>query len=88
MRTEVERFAKLMEQQLVANDHKGGWSHEHVDHLVVRLVEEVSELMGAIAYGSGSDVVAKEAADVANFAMMVADVVGGLRLERIEAGDG
>jgi NTP pyrophosphatase (non-canonical NTP hydrolase) len=82
----VEWFAKLMEEQLKANDHKGGWSDEDTDYLLGRLDEEVQELKDALVTyyfeishrGECQKLaknVRKECADVANFAMMIADTL-------------
>ncbi len=86
LRSEVNRFAKLMERKLRANDHKGGWERETTAYLSRRLGQELKELRGAVARLNGSTdptpeqvaTVGKEAADVANFAMMIADVCGAL----------
>jgi len=91
-RAEVKAFALLMEEKLRENDHKSGWRGCDVDALFVRLVEEARELRGcplreAQGYAPRSmtpDVpaerlrIGREAADVANFAMMIADVCGAL----------
>ena len=86
LRPEVQAFAQAMETQLRANDHKGGWKDCTRDYLMTCLVDEVSELR-AEAYGRTfswyslepkPEKVRAEAADVANFAMMIADVLGGL----------
>lgn len=91
LRPEVAAFAQLMERELRANDHKGGWANEDPRHLYDRLIEEDSELkvalhqyQGRVRRGEGgptadaSEIVGSEAADVANFAMMIADVCGAL----------
>lgn len=92
LRPEVAAFAQAMEAQLRANDHKPGWKGIEPDALLDRLREERRELEVAVlqievyAMGNCSPAntthyvgrVVKEAADVANFAMMVADVCGGL----------
>ena len=44
-RPEVERFADLMEAQLRANDHKGGWQDCAPHLLLMRMIEETSELL-------------------------------------------
>jgi NTP pyrophosphatase (non-canonical NTP hydrolase) len=62
-----------MEQELAANDHKGGWSHMSTAALLRRLRQELGELAKAIADGKDEKVVASEAGDVANFAMMIAE---------------
>lgn len=92
-RPEVRAFADLMEKTLQANDHKGGWKDELPSlDLLPRLREETVELEEAIAFwitqtnwGEAAlympravERVAREAADVANFAMMIADVCGAL----------
>lgn len=91
----VEAFAKEMEEKLQANIHKGGregWEDDDPDALCDRLVEEVKELTEALRLrrslplGASSPAmtsrITQEAADVANFAMMIADVCGGLNVKR------
>lgn len=83
-RPEVCAFADLMEQKLQANDHKGGWRGDAPWPLFLRLKEEVRELADLLGPGTRGDFaswayrVGREAADVANFAMMIADVCGAL----------
>jgi NTP pyrophosphatase (non-canonical NTP hydrolase) len=74
-RREVVQFAGLMESRLAANDHKSHWEAEDTDWLLGRLLEEVEELKAEVANGDlgGSEQVRQECADVANFAMMIAD---------------
>ena len=74
---EVWAFMHLMEERLRANDHKPGWKQDIVPALFRRLQEETAELDGAIDFGTAGEI-AKETADVANFAMMIADVSGAL----------
>ena len=74
-RESVLRFAQMMEERLAANDHKGGWANETPDWLAARIVEECGELLGALAQNQA---VGEECADIANLAMMVADVCGEL----------
>lgn len=79
-RREVRLFAQQMESRLRANDHKPGWKQDDVRALLWRLWDEANELDVATIPEQGwspADI-AKEAADVANFAMMIADVCGGL----------
>ncbi len=83
-RMDVQRFAIAMEEKLRANDHKGGWEEEPPADLYEHLQEEVEELGEAIGYGitgqcDDRKLILAEAADVANMAMMVADVCGALR---------
>lgn len=83
-RPEVRAFADLMEAQLRANDHKPGWKSDPVWPLIERLHEECSELHREVDVGDEPGTpawisrVGNEAADVANFAMMIADVCGAL----------
>lgn len=93
-RPKILAFAIAMEAQLRRNDHKGGWSSCTVDELLKRLREEVDELERECwptcrcrEVGCGcfnlldKNRVASEAADVANFAMMLSDVTGSLRID-------
>jgi hypothetical protein len=86
-RPEVVAFADLMERQLRANDHKPGWKHDEPFDLQERVEQEAAELSTAVAEWEGhtgyteaalSRAVGREAADVGNMAMMVADVCGAL----------
>lgn len=85
LRPEVQRFAAAMERELRANDHKGGWRNDAPGRLLRRLWQEADELARALdahktdPSAETSARVASEAADVGNFAMMIADVCGGLR---------
>lgn len=82
-RPEVQKFAYLMECRLNCNSHKPGWKNEDASTLIVRLRDQLEELNATTIYprddGYHASVVGDEAADVANFAMMVADVSGSLR---------
>lgn len=72
IRDSVTQFAELMERVLRENDFKGGWERITPAQLINRLVDELDELVDAIHAGRTNDVI-KEAVDVANFAMMLAD---------------
>jgi len=74
MRTEVSWFAGEMEKRLKANDNKGGWQSCSIWWLYKRLLEETGELAEVLS-GARDGNSTKEAADVANFAMMIADQV-------------
>ena len=71
----VEPFTEAMKAKMTANSHKGDmWKNEMTaDALLVRVQEELNELVQAVAYGVDPEFVLAEAADVANMAMMVAD---------------
>lgn len=86
LRPEVMAFARLMETVLRQNDHKGGWKECEPDWLANRVLEEAAELKEAADAGAihsppdkdEQEAIAREAADVANFAMMIADVCSAL----------
>lgn len=83
VRPEVARFAVMMELKLRENDWKESWKHSSPEFLIRRLQQEYRELVDAVIYGDNPTPqhIAQEAADVANYAMMVADVRGGLELD-------
>ncbi len=70
----VVSFAAQMEKKLLDNDFKGGWSDSDVEYLIERLRDEVDELEKAVYSESktGKEITL-EAADVANYSMMIAD---------------
>lgn len=84
LREPVAWFACAMEYKLRMNDHKQPWADMSFVYLMARLREETKELEHAIeTYNChdretvddkcARDTVIQEAADVANFAMMIAD---------------
>jgi NTP pyrophosphatase (non-canonical NTP hydrolase) len=87
VQTLVLEFARRMDAKLVANRNKGdraGWLKENVDWLFGRLQGELRELQheilvawrlreAGLADPEQARKLADEAADVANFAMMIAD---------------
>ena len=73
LRPEVAWFAEQMELVLRANDHKPGWQNDAPVDLLKRLYEEVEELRDGMFIPVNANTIVKEAADVANFAMMIAD---------------
>jgi len=73
-RPEVVAFADAMEAKLKANDHKRHWRFLDMRTLSRRLTEEREELRRAVEIGDPAEVL-REAADVANFCMMTADMV-------------
>lgn len=78
-RPEVIAFAVAMERKLKANDHKGGWHSCGLPYLLRRIKQEVEELETLVcSTPRPPDQVCGEAADVGNFAMMIADVMEAL----------
>lgn len=72
----VRWFVRAMREKLRKNAHKGGWRQDHPLVLLARLIEESGEL--AALLGQHPDEwdfqkITEEAADVANFAMMIQD---------------
>ncbi len=86
LRPAVLAFAYAMETKLRVNDHKGGWARCSNGYLLRRLRNETKELASALHrqnrsrkdWNSHAPLILAEAADVANFAMMIADVCGNL----------
>jgi hypothetical protein len=75
LRPQVLAFAVAMEERLRANDRKGGWSSCTDTYLKNRTYEELREWYAAWKTGQPT---LHEAADVANFLMMMADSHGEL----------
>lgn len=74
LRPEVQQFAVLMELQLRKHDDRPGWKAERIGYLQKRLIQELEELDLDMIMGCSANKVCEEAADVANFCMMIADV--------------
>lgn len=74
-RSVVEWFTERMEEKLMRNDHKGGWEVMGPRELIARARQELDELEQAVENKKGGAAIASEAADVANFVMMLADVM-------------
>lgn len=66
----VLNFAIEMQKKLDKNEHKSGWSECTYEYLLNCLNREMRELAQAIEKRKG---VVGECADIANFAMMIAD---------------
>lgn len=78
IRDEVAQFAASMERKLKANDHKDHWEGAPMGYLLRRLREEVAELEQAVRSSNDPVKIGGEAADVGNFAMMIADNMASL----------
>lgn len=84
-RRETTAFAQLMLLKLAKREFKGDWRTMTIEELFVLLQDEVEELkdevlehLCASSFGNRQSIV-DECVDVANFAMFIADVVGGLK---------
>lgn len=73
LREPLRSFAKTMELKLCENDDKGGWEGCTLAYLTRRLQGEFGEVRRALKSNKSADEVERECADVANFAMMIAD---------------
>jgi len=77
LRQSVIDFAELMELILQDNDYKDGWKEVSKNYLWKKLLIEIDELKEALIdypyHGCNAKEVKKECADIANFAMMIAD---------------
>lgn len=83
IRSEVKTFAEFMEVSLKLNDYKGGWRNKTPDWLMSRLKDEVQDLQAALDFALYNEEKIGECVDVANYAMMIADVLS-LRREDAE----
>lgn len=86
----VDWFAERMKQKLrkPENEAKGGWREDPFLNLLSRLNEERKELVAEICdddkYSFDYEAIMNEAADVANFAMFIADRALQLSLTKLE----
>ena len=69
----VMTLANKMDEKLSKNAHKGRWEDVNPLWAFKRLIDEASELLEAVLQGFDQDEVWKEAADVANFALIIAE---------------
>lgn len=73
VRPDLQRFFDAMVYKLRRNAHKGNWEDLTLGRAQDLLMAEVKELGEAIADGNSAEIVF-EAADVANFALMSANI--------------
>lgn len=78
LRHSVQAFAERMEATLRKHDAKKGgqynWRKDTPASLIARLEDEAWEVRNALESGGSIADIAKEAVDVANFALMISDV--------------
>lgn len=70
---DLQRFFDAMVYKLRRNAHKGRWEDMNVSDALQRLREEVDELQEAVDAGSSMEIT-MESCDVANFALIVANI--------------
>ena len=68
----VAQFAAHMRRKLLENTHKGPWRELSSDYLMTLMADEMDELEEALEKGDPKAII-DECADVANFAMFIAD---------------
>jgi len=73
LRPDLQRFFDAMIYKLRRNKHKGRWEDLDIPKTVERMRDEIAELEEAISEGSTVEVLF-EAADVANFALITANI--------------
>ena len=69
----IEGFSNTMKIKLDVNGYKSHWSEKKNSYLLERLKEEVKDLENALI---NNEPILGECADIANFAMMIADKEG------------
>lgn len=78
MRNALKIFADRMEEELRKNDFRGGWKKENPEMMMAKLWDEMYDLDDQVDHylaGKGDrEQIMKEAVDVANYAMFVADI--------------
>jgi NTP pyrophosphatase (non-canonical NTP hydrolase) len=71
----IEFISQQMKIKMSENMHKPGWRDDNLLDLLSGCQEEVYELYNSIFNDYKADDIIRECADVANFVMMIADVV-------------
>jgi hypothetical protein len=72
---DIRRFIDAMMLKLEKNAHKGKWEGLSIDDAFMRLEDEITELRAEVKYGPGNSMkTVLEAADVANFALIIASI--------------
>ncbi len=78
MRPAVKYFAETMEKRLMENEHKGGWKDCKPEFLLSELRKNLAYLEENLNKGETKEDVCRRAANIANFAMMIANNWGGI----------
>lgn len=73
VRPDLQRFFDAMVYKLRRNAHKGNWEDLELGRAFELMHGEIKELATAIDEGNSAEIVF-EAADVANFALMIANI--------------
>jgi len=70
----LSTFAVQMERKLRRNDHRPGWRGDDPLDLLWALREHADKLESCLRAGASSQQTIADAADIGNFAMMIADI--------------
>jgi NTP pyrophosphatase (non-canonical NTP hydrolase) len=73
-RDDIRRFLEAMVYKLGKNSHKGRWEKLNLEDILEKLEAERDELVESVARGNMVEILL-EAADVANFALIIASMV-------------
>jgi hypothetical protein len=77
---EIYEFAYAMNQQLIVNKHKGHWKREHWEFLNKEINRNSHSLaVELFKEDHDKDEITRRAANIANFAMMIADNYGSTK---------
>lgn len=68
----LDWFQNVQLAKLIENVHKGSWKERTIPFLLKRIKQEIEELEHAIELGNHNEIY-REAGDIANFAMFIAD---------------
>lgn len=74
IRSKITMFFDAMIYKLRVNAHKGAWENINLYDAINFLHGEISELMEAIDEGGNTTELVLEAADIANFALIIANI--------------
>jgi len=79
MRPSLKRFAEFQEKVLRENDHKPSWANLNIGNKLLPMLRaelvELEEAFEKSYHVKGKRHVQKECADLANFAMMIYDIL-------------
>lgn len=74
IRSKITMFFDAMVYKLRVNAHKGAWENINLTDAIGFMQGEISELMQAIDEGGNTTELVLEAADIANFALIIANI--------------
>ncbi len=81
IRPELAAFVRVMESRLKENANRGDWRALNFYYLIACMASNVGQLVRAFQVDK-AEVVLRSAADTANYAMMIADLYGGLAAKK------